>query len=154
MSVRVFERLKKIIASELFDDVTSDNESLRTVSLDREIQDLKLDLGRLIAERYQIEKTFSTAQSDLNDLDEKASKALELDREDLARAALIKKADLRAKRERALVERDELTSKIDTLERILQVLSEPDRADSKLKDQLLELDRLLAQVERPSKKDG
>lgn len=154
MSVRVFERLKKIIVAELFDETPSDHTSLRSISLESEIQDLKLDLGRLIAERYQIEKTVSAPQSDLNDLDDKASKALELGREDLARAALTQKADLRAERNRALTERDELTSKIDALERILQVLSAPDQKGSDLKAKLKELDLLLSQVESPTEKDS
>ena len=153
MSVRVFERLKEIIRSELFDEPHQSPSLSRAKTLESVTNELKLDLGRLIAERYHVEKILRSEQPDLSDLDAKASKALELGREDLAKAALSKKVDLRAQRQSLIEDRDDLDAQIDGLERALRSLSAPDQSEAGLRRQLEELDTLLSQMGPPRRKD-
>lgn len=149
MSVRVFERLKSIIRSELFEELRENPNSLSSKTSDRLVQELKLNLGQLIAERYQIEKTLEQFAPELGDLDRKAGKALELGREDLAKAALTQKVELQTQLRTTDKQRVSLNAKINALEDILQALSAPDHSDADLKAQLLELDHLLSQIEDP-----
>ncbi len=145
MGVRLLERLQIIIKSELFDPVEAVSERQNTPRIDQLRDDLKHELGSLLAEQYSVSKSASQLSPKIADLNHKAAQAVELGRDDLAKAALTEKTYLAAEREQIQTRLDRLGQNISGIEAVLKTLTGPSTPTASLKAQLEELNALLSQ---------
>ena len=144
MGVRFLERLQLIIKSELFDPVENASDHFRPPSIDQLREDLKHELGRLIAEQYTLSKSASQASLEIEGLESKAQRAVELGRDDLAKAALTEKSYLTSEQAQIGSRLDRLDQSIAAIENVLKSLSASNTPPANLKAQLEELNTLLS----------
>jgi phage shock protein A len=103
MAEGLFSRVKRLVSGSingLVDQVEKGKvqivmaEALREV--DRTLDDLRSELGQVMAQRHQAGRHFSRTKEKVKELEEKARFAVEQGREDLAEAALSRQMDLEA----------------------------------------------------------
>lgn len=154
---RILERLKSEITAfvDEFDDEQS--ASLTQNHTGTLVDSVRGHLGRLAAEEHQISKQLRAADKDLSEIEHKIEVAINEGREDLARAALIRKHGLRRQIDHLDARFQDITQESLEVEQLISDLSEQNTLEGQskltstpaaLRAKLDELDALMKTRER------
>lgn len=154
MGGNLIERLQKLIKSELFDAPDTANGRDYPETIEELEAVLKSELGVLLAERYNLRKQVAQTQPSIEELAAKAERALELGREDLAKAALTQRGHLNGDAQDLNETLGFVEEKIVAVENMLNALGYGEPGSIDLDVQLEELNAVLEKAATtPSKED-
>lgn len=148
-------RLKNLVADRLADylDLNPDNKTDLDLNSDvtaRTIDEMRHRLGLLIVERHKLEKEREEIEQIVRDVAEGAESAISAGREDLARAALSRKARLSQHFQDTAHQLRRIEEDSQFLEETIRALAVQSTTTDKgdVEGQLKELDRLKAEIQR------
>lgn len=108
------------------------------------IQEIRDRLGSIAAEKYNLDKERREAIKVIADLSEKAEFAVEIGRDDLAKAALSLKAKLNQNNDALARRLDLLDREVKDLRALIDLMDNAQEIDAKAVERLEELDKLIA----------
>ena len=139
MTRSLLERLKNTIRDNLVDflevEQQSENPSLENMSSSEIVRRLKLRLGTVEAERYRLAQALGEAP-DENDLEARASAALDAGNERLAREILRLKVDHASTRSEADEKREDLDLEAEDLQALIALIEADSEIDASLEERL------------------
>lgn len=139
MTGSLLERLKKTIRDNLIDflevEEQRESPSLETMSSSDIVRHLKLRLGAIEAERYRLAQMLAEAPAQ-DDLDARASAALDAGDERLAREILRLKVDQASTRSEAVETCEDLDLEAEDLQALIALIEADSEIDESLEDRL------------------
>ena len=139
MTRSLLERLKNTIRDNLVDflevEEQRESPSLETMSSSDIVRHLKLRLGTIEAERYRLAQVLAETPAK-DDLDARASAALDAGNERLAREILRLKVDQASTRSEAVETREDLDLEAEDLQALIALIAADSEIDETLEDRL------------------
>ncbi|MCA8901616.1 MAG: hypothetical protein KDA53_10225 [Hyphomonas sp.] len=127
MSAHLVDRIARMLkegVSGFLDGLEDGTPHTGTNPLGAIIEEIREALGALVAERHLSGKRLHALHTELEDMDGKAETAVSADRDDLARAVLVRRRSLEAERADLMGRIETINSECDRLSRVIEQLKD------------------------------